>query len=95
MILIIGSISFLEQGDDEITDYTNKDRLAIVHSIISTIDCDDEEIAGELGEESLTMGYDSYLIPVCYEVNGDIHYECENNNLPITPEDFRRDYLVG
>jgi hypothetical protein len=92
MLLIIGTMSFLTSDDAEIKEYTDKEELTIVHSIVSTVECLDEEEAGELAEEALTMGYDSYLIPAVY--GGDIYYECENNLLPITVEDFKEDYLT-
>jgi hypothetical protein len=91
VILIIGSISFLTKDDDEISEYTDKSRLVLVHSINTTVECSDEE-AGMLGEEALAVGYDSYLIPESY-VGGDIIFECENNNSPISIEEFRREFI--
>jgi hypothetical protein len=93
MILIIGSISFLEKGEDDIEEYTDKERFAIVHSIETIVACADEEEAGNMGEEALTMGYDSYLIPDEYLDTGDIEYECSADMLPISVEDFEKDYL--
>jgi hypothetical protein len=46
-----------------------------------------------MGEEALTMGYDSYLIPDEYLVTGDIQYDCSADMLPISVEDFKKDYL--
>lgn len=93
MILIIGSISFLEKGIDDIVDYTDKERFAIVHSVVTSVECLDEDEAGELGEEAVTMGFDSYLIPDVYLVTGDIEYEYNGEQLPISVEDFKKDYL--
>lgn len=94
MKLIIGTISFLTRQEDNIEEYTNKERLAIVHSIIATVECRNEDEAGGLGEEALTAGFDSYLIPEVYQQNGDIYFECSDNNLSITVEDFKKDYLT-
>ena len=93
MILIIGCISFLEKDEDDIENYTDKERFAIVHSIETSVACKDSDEAGKLGEEALNMGYDSYLIPDEYLVTGDIQYDCNGEQLPITVEDFRKDYL--
>lgn len=93
MILIIGCISFLTSEEDNIAEYTDKERFAIVHSIECSVACVDENEAGELGEEAITMGYDSYLIPDLYQVTGDIQYDCNGEQLPISVEDFKKDYL--
>jgi hypothetical protein len=93
MILIIGCISFLEDEHDDLSEYTDKERFAIVHSIETKVECADLNEAETLGEEALNMGYDSYLIPEVYGVTGDIQYDSENNNLPISVDDFKKDYL--
>ena len=93
MILIIGCISFLEKEEDDLSNYTNKECFAIVHSIETSVMCKDENEAEELGEEAITMGFDSYLIPEIYLQNGDIQYDTNGEQLPISVEDFKKDYL--
>jgi hypothetical protein len=94
MILIIGTISFLEEEHDDLTQYTDKERFAIVHSINIRVECKDEEEAETLGEEAINMGFDSYLIPELYEVNGDIQYDCEEEGFsPIDVDSFKQDFL--
>lgn len=93
MKLIIGNISFFSSDDEEIEEYTNKERLAIVYNIIAIIECADEEEAEELGEEVLNNNFDSYLIPDVYQNNGDVIYECESDMLPISIKDFKTNYL--
>ena len=94
VLLILGNITFNNFEDEEYEMFKKlTERKALVHDIVCIVECDSEEEAGILGEDALGGCCESYLIPVVFEKNGEIAYECSNELLPISVEDFKKDYL--
>jgi len=99
VLLVIGNVTFNGLVEEELTLFkTDKERKALVHEINCVVECDSVEEAEELGEEALCVCCESYLIPTVFEAketfnNGEVAYECENNNRPISVEDFKKDFL--
>ena len=97
MKLIIGNITFHHFTDEELKKFKDntKERKALVHDIQAIVECLDYNEAVELGEDSLGDCAESYLIIEEFEKNGEVAYECsENCYLPITPQDFKTQYLT-
>jgi hypothetical protein len=94
ILLIIGNVTFHHLEAEELALFkTDSERKALVHDIDCVVECDTVEQAEELGEDALGNCAESYIIPSVYEKNGEVAYECENNNLPIDVESFKNDWL--
>ena len=93
MKLILGNITFhhFTEDENELFNDSTKERKALVHEIVCIVECKDEDEAGELGEGALGDCCESYLILDVF--NGEIAYECSNDILPISVEDYKKDYI--
>lgn len=105
VLLFIGNFTFNHFTVEELVLFKTPiaHSKALVHDITCIIECDSVEQAEILGEEALEHCSESYLIPSIFEegytdpdglnYGGEVVYECENNLLPISVENFKEDYL--
>ena len=93
VLLIIGNITFHHFTEEELLLFKNPnaEQKALVHEIDTIVECNNRDEAMKLGEDSLGVVNESYLVLGVF--NGEIVYECENNNLPITVEDYKKEFI--
>lgn len=96
MRLIIGNITFHHFVEEELALFkdSTKERKALVHDIQAIVECSNYNEAEELGEDALQFSFESYLVVEEFEKNGEVVYECSGEIRPITPQDFKKDYLT-